>query len=75
MEKLNEVPNIEIQFGGPATADEVYNDSEEIRIVINELIEASNRQEEAIKHLAWEVTNSTAQNIFKEVDKILNPKE
>lgn len=43
LEKLSEVPNIETNFGGPALADEVYNDSEEIRIVINQLIDEINK--------------------------------
>jgi hypothetical protein len=65
MEKLNEVPDVETKFGGSALADEVYNDSEEIRIAINELITENQKLREAVKYLAVRENESVESVITK----------
>ena len=49
IEKLQGQPNIEIQYGGPATADEVYNELSLLQEKINEVIEAVNELQKTLQ--------------------------
>lgn len=71
MDKLNETPNIQIEFGGPALADEVYNDSEEIRIVVNMLIDRNENLEEAILYLASLKSLTPNSETYKRIKELL----
>lgn len=64
MEKLSEEPKIETKFGGPALADEVYNDSEEIRIVVNQLIDEQEKIKKVIRCLASGLDRIDLDNIL-----------
>lgn len=50
IEKLERIPKIETQYGGPATADEIYDEAQELRDKINEIIEVINKFQQPHQH-------------------------